>query len=138
MYIKGIRITPRTPLDRFIMYMEGTQPLLGSMFLGCRTGLFPTALVPQSYDINTCTDSRIPLLGCSRGPDKVITLWGVQLGDTADMSAAWYSRHVCCVAQQTWLLCHTEDISALPHSSHVCCETRQTCLLCDTTDTSAV
>ena len=57
---------------------------------------------------------------------------------TADMSAVSHSRHVCCVTQQTCLLCHTADMSAVSHSRHVCCVPQQTCLLCDTADMSAV
>ena len=51
---------------------------------------------------------------------------------------------VCCVTQQTCLLCHTEGMSAVSHMSavghvrHACCGTRQTCLLCRTADMSAV
>ena len=35
-----------------------------------------------------------------------------------------YSRHVCCVEQQTCLLCDAADMSAVPHSRHVCCVTK--------------
>ena len=56
------------------------------------------------------------------------------LCDTADMSTVWQSSHVCCVTQKTCLLCHTEDTTAVWHSLHVCCVTRQTCLLWDTAD----
>ena len=43
------------------------------------------------------------------------------------MSAVSYSRHICCVTQQTCLLYHTADMSAASHSRHVCCVTQQTC-----------
>ena len=57
---------------------------------------------------------------------------------SADMSAVSHRRHVCCVTQQTCLLCHSADMSAVSHSRHVCCVTQQTCLLCHTADMSAV
>ena len=41
------------------------------------------------------------------------------LRDTADMSAVSHSRHVCCAAQETCMLCHIA----------VRCVTQQTCLL---------
>ena len=44
--------------------------------------------------------------------------------------------HVCCLTQQTCLLC--QAVSAAAHSRHVCCVTQQTCLLCHTADVSAV
>ena len=46
-----------------------------------------------------------------------------------------HSRHVCCVTQQTCLLCHTADMSAVSHGRHVCCATQQACLLSHTADT---
>ena len=46
------------------------------------------------------------------------------------MSAVWQSRHVCCVTQQTCLLCR--------RARHVCCVAEQACPLCDTSDMSAV
>ena len=33
---------------------------------------------------------------------------------------------------------HTADMSAVSHARHVCCVTQQTCLLCDTASMSAV
>ena len=42
------------------------------------------------------------------------------LWDTADMSVARRSRHVCCATQQTCLLCDKMDMSAVSHSRHVC------------------
>ena len=62
-------------------------------------------------------------------------------GDTKPrLCVGSHSRHVCCVAQQTCLLCHTAEISASPHSRHVCvcCVTQQTALLCHTADMTAV
>ena len=61
---------------------------------------------------------------------QIITSYSFQLCDTADRSALWYSKHVCCVIQQTCLLCHTADMSAVRHSR----VTQQTCLLCDRAD----
>ena len=59
-------------------------------------------------------------LGCSLKPEqKVNTLFRIQLCDTADMSAVWYSRHACCVTQQLCLLCDTADRTAVWHSRHV-------------------
>ena len=57
---------------------------------------------------------------------------------TAEMSAVSHSRDVCCVTQQSCLLCHAADMSAASHSRHVCCVTQQTCLLCHTADMSEV
>ena len=54
------------------------------------------------------------------------------LCDTSDMS--------CCVAQQTQtcLLCDAADVSAVSHSRHGHCVAPQTCLLCNPADMSAV
>ena len=48
-----------------------------------------------------------------------------------------HGEHVCCVRQQTCLLCHTADVSAVSHSGHVCCVTEQTCLLCHAAESPA-
>ena len=65
-----------------------------------------------------------------------IPFWKIHLRDIADMSAVSGSRHVCCVTQQTCLLCATADMSAVSHSRHVCCVTQETCLPCQTADIS--
>ena len=57
---------------------------------------------------------------------------------TADISAVWQSRHVCCVTQQPRLLCFTADLSGVSHSRHVCCVRQQKFLLCHTADKPAV
>ena len=36
------------------------------------------------------------------------------------------SRRVCCVTQKTFLLCHTADMSAVSHGKHVCRVKQQT------------
>ena len=60
------------------------------------------------------------------------------LCDTADVSVVRRNRHVCCVTHQTCLLCVTGDMSTVSCSRHVCCVTQQTCLLCHPADVSAV
>ena len=45
---------------------------------------------------------------------------------------------VCCVSQQTCLLCHTAEISAVSHRRHVCWVTQRTCLLFPTVHMSVV
>ena len=40
--------------------------------------------------------------------------------------ARFYVRPVCCVTQQTCVLCQRTDMSDLSHCKHVCCLTQQT------------